>query len=622
MVTQPAIEDHGLIGDLQTAALVATDGTIDWYCCPRFDSPSVFAAILDSDKGGYFRVTPEDSDYRTKQLYLPGTAILITRFIMASGVGEVIDFMPPRTGGASEVHDVVRAIRATRGSVRFRLECQPRFDYAREKHEVAITDEGVLFRNHVLDMALLQAPGRAELALEPLEFRREGDGVSASFDLSQGEIRGIVLRSGSDVAAQRLLPGEAMKAYEDTAHFWQSWLARSTYSGRWREVVQRSAITLKLMTYAPTGGIVAAPTAGLPEQVGGERNWDYRYSWVRDSSFSVYALLALGFVDEAQAFGQWLRDRVMSGIDGRSGPLRIMYRVDGSSDLSEETLSHFEGWRHSRPVRIGNAAADQLQLDIYGESLDAIYLAVTHGAGIAHEGWQSLRRVIDWLCDHWDQSEEGIWETRGGQKDFTYGRFQVWIALDRAIRMAEVTGKPAHTAKWVKSRDDVYEQVMRRGWNPEKKAFVQHYESDVLDASLLLMPLVGFVAPSDPLWQSTLRRIGVELLSDSLVYRYNPEASPDGLRGSEGTFSMCSFWYVDALARSGFLDQARMVFEKMLTYGNHLGLCSEEVGITGEQLGNFPQAFSHLALINAAINLDYQLDHGPGVLNVTGPISI
>ena len=618
MVAQAAIEDHGLIGDLQTAALVTTDGTIDWYCCPRFDSPSVFAALLDGDKGGFFRIAPEGTDYRTKQLYIPGTAILITRFIMPTGVGEVIDFMPVQTGAATDVHDIVRAVRATRGQVRFRLECQPRFDYAREKHEVQVTDTGVVFRNHDLDLSLMSVPGPEGHPLDAARFERHGDGVAAIITLNEGEIGGVVLRSGRDVSAHRLAPGEPMRRFEETARFWQSWLNRSTYAGRWREVVQRSAITLKLMTYAPTGGLVAAPTAGLPEQPGGERNWDYRYTWVRDSSFSVYALLGLGFTEEANAFGAWIGARVGEHAGNGSGPLRIMYRVDGSSDLVEETLDHFDGWHGSRPVRIGNGAAGQRQLDIYGEALDSMYLASTHGTGIPHQGWQRISEVIDWVCDHWDEPEEGIWETRGGQKDFTYGRFQAWIALDRAIRMATQSGKPGRVERWAQERDKVYEQIMTKGWNEQKKAFVQHYGTDVLDASLLLMPLVGFISPNDPLWQSTLWAMAEELVSDSLVYRYNPSASPDGLRGSEGTFSMCSFWYVDALARSGYLEQARMLFDKMLTYGNHLGLFSEEIGVTGEQLGNFPQAFSHLALINAAMNLDYQLDHGAGRVEVLG----
>jgi GH15 family glucan-1,4-alpha-glucosidase len=366
------------------------------------------------------------------------------------------------------------------------------------------------------------------------------------------------------------------------------------------------------MTYAPSGALIAAPTAALPEQVGGERNWDYRYTWIRDASFSVYALLGLGYTNEAAAFGSWLRDRIREQAGESSGPLKIMYRVDGSSDLEEEVLDHLEGYRGSRPVRIGNGAADQLQLDIYGEAMDSIYLADTHGLQMGHEAWSRLADMLDWLCEHWNRPEEGIWETRGGRQDYTYGRLMSWVALDRAVRLARNRGRPAALARWIIERDRIYEEIMQRGWNPEREAFVQHYTSDVLDASLLLMPLVGFVAPRDPMWLSTLRAMDQELVSDSLVYRYDPSASPDGLRGTEGTFSICTFWYVDALARSGRLEDARLTLEKMSTYANHLGLYSEEIGLTGEALGNFPQAFSHLALINAAMNLDFQLDHGPG----------
>jgi len=366
------------------------------------------------------------------------------------------------------------------------------------------------------------------------------------------------------------------------------------------------------MTYAPSGALVAAPTTGLPEQTGGERNWDYRYTWIRDASFSVYALLGLGYVEEAAAFGIWVRNRVLEGRSGHGRPLKIMYRVDGTSDLVEETLDHFEGWRGSRPVRIGNGAADQLQLDIYGEAMDAFYHADSQGLQAGHIGWGAITDMIEWVCEHWDQPDEGIWETRGGQQDFTYGRFQCWVALDRAIRLATERGRPADIARWRDERNRIYAQIYERGWNPKRKAFVQHYRTEVLDSSLLLMPLMGFVAPQDPQWLDTLDAMNKELVSDSLVYRYNPSASPDGLAGSEGTFSLCTFWYVDALARAGRLEEAALVFEKMQTYANHLGLFSEEIGLTGEQLGNFPQAFSHLSLINAAINLDYQLDHGAG----------
>ena len=406
--------------------------------------------------------------------------------------------------------------------------------------------------------------------------------------------------------------GQVVRLYLETEDYWRRWVEQCSYRGRWRAEVERSAITLKLLTYAPSGGLVAAPTAALPEQVGGFRNWDYRYTWVRDGSFSVAALLGLGFTEEAAAFGDWLRRRVEEQAGNGSGPLKIMYRVDGSSDLVEETLDHLDGYMGSRPVRIGNGAADQLQLDIYGEAADAFFLADTHGVQAAHQGWKDLARIIDWLCEHWDQPDEGIWETRGGQKDFTYARFQTWVALDRAIRLAQRRARPANVARWTTERDLVYNQIMERGWNPKVGAFTQHYTTEVLDSSLLMMPLQGFISPRDPMWLSTLKAMDRELVSDSLVYRYNPSASPDGLAGDEGTFTLCTFWYVDALARAGRLDEARLVFEKMHTYANHLGLYSEEIGATGEQLGNFPQAFSHLSLISAAVNLDYQLDHGAG----------
>jgi GH15 family glucan-1,4-alpha-glucosidase len=375
------------------------------------------------------------------------------------------------------------------------------------------------------------------------------------------------------------------------------------------------------MTYAPTGGLVAAPTAGLPEQVGGERNWDYRYTWVRDASFSVYSLLRLGFTDEAAAFGAWLGDRVAAQVDTAEGPLNIMYRVDGSPDLEEEVLGHWEGYRGSRPVRIGNGAAGQLQLDIYGEALDSIYHGSGHGLHVGQRGWRAICELMDWLVDNWDQPEEGIWETRGGRKNFTYGRVMSWAAFDRALRLAGSLGRPAPLARWIDARDAIYTQVMTRGWSPERAAFVQHYDDQVLDSSLLRMPTVGMVDPHDPMWVSTLRAMGQELVTDSLVYRYDPSASPDGLAGSEGTFSLCTFAYVDALARCDRVEEARLIFEKMLTYANHVGLYSEEIALTGEQIGNFPQAFTHLSLIDAALTLDAHLDRAEGS-NGVGPASV
>jgi GH15 family glucan-1,4-alpha-glucosidase len=601
----PPIADHGLIGDLQTAALVTTDGTIDWLCWPRFDAPSVFGSLLDHDGGGHFRIAAE-GDSVVRQLYFPDTAILITRFMTADGVGEVIDFMlvddPHR---ASDRHRLVRVVRCVRGQLRFELECAPRFDYGRQPHELELTDEGAVFRTPTLQLTLHGGGAGA--------MQRHGNDVRGALTLRAGQAGGMMLESAAEGPPRRMAPDELLGLVEQTARFWRGWLGRSSYRGRWREMVARSAITLKLLTYAPTGALVAAPTAGLPEQVGGERNWDYRFTWVRDASFSVHALLGLGFTDEAAAFIRWLGDRADEQAGEASGPLKIMYRVDGSSDLDEETLDHWEGYAGSKPVRIGNGAADQLQLDIYGEMLDSIYLADQHAIRVGHPGWTKLSQVTGWLSDHWDQPDEGVWETRGGRQNFTYGRLMCWVALDRMIRLAGDHGRPANLTRWIDQRDRIYQQIMDHGWNPQRRAFTQHDKTDVLDASLLMMPLVGFVVPTDPMWLSTLDAMDGELVSDSLVYRYNPSASPDGLRGHEGTFSICTFWYVDALARSGRLEQARLAFEKMFTYANHVGLYAEEIGLTGEQLGNFPQAFTHLSLINAAINLDQQLDHGAGI---------
>jgi GH15 family glucan-1,4-alpha-glucosidase len=612
MERYPNISDHGLIGDLQTAALVTTDGTVNWFCCPRFDSPSVFASLLDADKGGYFRLAPE-RECVSRQLYFPDTAVLITRFLSPDGVGEVYDFMPVAGNRPTDRHRLVRQCRVVRGTVKFVLELQPRFDYARAKHTTELTHDGAVFRAEGAAGELTLHMSGSSLQEQGVTMDRDGDGLCATRTLRAGQSWGVILESNGG-QPRHVHDDEIYRLLNDTAKFWRNWLNGTTYHGHWREMVARSAMTLKLMQYAPTGGLVAAPTTALPEQAGGERNWDYRYTWIRDGSFSVYALLGLGFTDEAAAFADWLRQRASEKVGEASGPLKIMYRVDGSSDLTEETLDHFEGWRGSRPVRIGNGAADQLQLDIYGEAMDALFLADKDGVLTTSQSWREIASFIDWLCEHWDQPDEGIWETRGGRKDFLYGRIQAWVALDRAIRMAGSRARPADVTRWTTERDAVYQQVFDKGWNPKVGGFTQFYGSEVLDSSLLMMPLQGLISPRDPMWTSTLKAIDRELVSDSLVYRYNPSASPDGLAGGEGTFSLCTFWYVDALARAGRLDDARLTFEKMHTYANHLGLYSEEIGGTGEQLGNFPQAFSHLALISAAVNLDYQLDHGAGTL--------
>ncbi|MFJ3173687.1 glycoside hydrolase family 15 protein [Streptomyces roseus] len=597
----PPIADHGLVGDLQTAALVSSRGVIDWFAAPRFDSPSIFAALLDHDKGGHFLLAPDHEEGTWKQLYYPDTAVVVTRFMSPDGVGETVDYMPVHRGlTPSDRHTLVRVIRAVRGTVRFSLECRPRFDYARTPHELDLTDHRATFR----------APGAAAFLQATFPLERDGQDVRASITLTAGEAEAAVFTTGAPGSAPPPPPERDRITEElwEQVDYWQRWVRTSHYHGRWAEMVYRSAITLKLLTYAPSGAPVAAATMGLPEQVGGERNWDYRYTWVRDGSLSVRALLDLGFAEEAARFTHWLGDRLRAheGPDGE--PLQIMYRVDGDPHLTEEVLEHFEGYRGSYPVRAGNAAMDQLQLDIYGEAMYA--LSEGHAVAVQgdYHGWKALARTLDWLADSWDRPDEGIWETRGGRQDFTYSRVMCWAAFDRGLKVAAEFSRPAATALWTKARDDILEQVMERGWSDREQSLVQHYGSHVLDASLLLIPRVGFLAPRSASWLSTLDAMDRVLVSDSLVYRYDPAASPDGLRGSEGTFSLCTFLYVDALARAGRLPQARYTFEKMHTYANHIGLFAEEIGPSGEQLGNFPQAFTHLSLIMAATTLNQALD--------------
>ncbi|MEU3610272.1 glycoside hydrolase family 15 protein [Streptomyces sp. NPDC035033] len=606
MKRYPLIAAHGLVGDLQTAALISDEGVVDWFAAPRFDSPGIFSALLDHDRGGWFRLSVDGPDVTVKQLYYPDTALLVTRFLSPDGVGELMDWMPPdRSGRPSARHALMRVVRCTRGSVTFTLECRPRFGFGRTPHELRLDGRTASFR----------APGASAFLQSNVPLERDGPfDVRGRLELSEGELAGASFTVDAPDAAAPPLPDVRRVEEElwDAVDFWQRWVRTARYRGRWPDMVHRSAITLKLLTYLPSGAPIAAPTLGLPERVGGERNWDYRYTWVRDGSLAVRALLDLGFVEEAAAFTDWLTARVTERSAGPAGgprqPLQIMYRVDGDPWLPEELLTEFEGYRGSAPVRVGNAAADQLQLDVYGEAL----YALAQGRGLdtrpTYEGWRAVSGMLDWLAESWDQPDEGIWETRGGRKDFTFSRVMSWVAFDRGLRLAEEFGRPAALDAWRAARDEIFAQVMRRGWSGRRNALAQYFGGDVLDASLLLIPRTGLLGPTDPMWLSTLDAIERDLVVDSLVHRYDPGAAPDGLRGSEGTFSLCTFLYVDALARAGRVRPARFAFEKMLTYANHVGLFAEEIGPSGEQLGNFPQAFTHLSLIMAATTLDEALD--------------
>ena len=590
------IESHGIIGNLRTAALVGADGTVDWLCLPRFDSPSVFAAILDDEKGGHFKLKPR-SFARTQQLYLPDTNVLLTRFLSPEGVAEVLDLMPvlARPGDRQRL---VRGVRVVRGTVTMEAECRPAFDYARQGHEVHVGKKGAVFESSGASLGLAT---NVPLAKGPRGSTR------AQFTLKEDEKATFVL---SALPGDEESPGEPLSAEAvfdllwEAVAYWRSWLSACTYHGRWREMVHRSALALKLMVYEPTGALVAAPTMGLPETIGGERNWDYRYSWLRDAAFTLYALISIGFEEEAKNFMGWLEERCrQSGHN-----LLPLYGIDGRTDVPEIELSHLSGYRGSRPVRLGNEARTQLQLDTFGAVLDAAYLYNKHAAPLDYDVWENLHQVLNWLCGNWREPDEGMWEVRGGRKHFVSSKVLSWVALDRAVRISRQRGLPADEGRWSEQRNAIYREVMKEGWNSQKKSFVQHYGSEALDASLLLMPLVKFLGPTDPRWLSTLDRIQEELVHDNLVDRYEVgPAADDGFSTKEGSFSLCSFWLVECLTQAGRLGEARFALEKMFSYANHLGLYAEEIGASGEALGNFPQAFTHLSLISAVVHLDRAL---------------
>ncbi len=604
MSYQP-IEAHGVIGDMHTVALVASDGTIDWCCLPRFDSPSVFGSLLDDRKGGFCRLAPT-AETRVRQIYLPDSNVLLTRFLNHEGVSEVIDFMPVSraAGGPTEKHarQIVRIARTVRGELPFRFECRPAFNYARTPHHITL-------RGHA---ALLTAESDKIYVGGNTELRIEGDGVVTDFNLTAGKSAAFIIRYENDhidsTAEPRQTPDELLS---ETLRFWRQWLAHSRYQGRWREMVARSALVLKLLTYQPTGAIVAAPTTSLPEAIGGVRNWDYRYTWIRDAAYSVYALMRLGFDEEAEAFTAFVQARARQEELSDDGPLNVLYSIAEPGNTEEITLDHLDGYRGSKPVRIGNGAARHFQLDIYGELTDSLYLANKYASPISWDMWEQIERMLNWLCRNWERPDRSIWEVRGPMQTFTYSRLQSWVALDRGIRMARQRSFPSDLGLWFRERDRIYRAIMKDCWSDSKRAFVQYPGSDALDASVLVMPMMRFIAPRDPRMQLTLDAAFRDLVSDTLVQRYQiGRAAEDGLPGLEGTFSVCSFWLVEAMARAGRLEESQLLFEKMLTYANPLGLFSEEIGLAGESLGNFPQAFTHLGLISAAVNLNDLLDGG------------
>ncbi|ROL76842.1 glucoamylase [Pseudomonas chlororaphis] len=591
---QAPIDAHGIIGDLRSAALVNDKGSVDFFCWPEFDSPSIFCSLLDTPDAGIFQLAPDLPDARREQIYLPDSNVLQTRWLSERAVVEATDLLAI---GDSEddLPLLIRRVRVVSGRATLRLRCAVRHDYARATTRARLDGDAVCFEAE-------RQPGLRLVASQPLRIDRQA--AVAEFELEQGQSAEFMLGGLDD---PRLVTGGSDLCLERTLKFWRDWIGQSNYRGRWREMVNRSALALKLLTSRKHGAILAAATFGLPETPGGERNWDYRYTWIRDASFTVYAFMRLGFVEEANAYMRWLRGRV-SDCCGQPAKLNILYAIDGRQQLPETRLPHLSGHGGATPVRIGNQAYEQVQLDIFGELLDAVYLVNKYGEAISHEGWKHVVDVVDQVCSSWDGEDVGIWEMRGEQHHFLHSRLMCWVALDRAIRLASKRSLPAPFARWDQTRQAIYDDIWSNFWNAEGGHFVQCRGGTALDGSMLLMPLVRFVGARDPRWLATLEAIERTLVRDGMVYRYrNEDSQIDGLAGTEGAFAACSFWYVECLARAGRLDQAHLEFEQLLRYANPLGLYAEEFDSHARHLGNTPQALTHLALISAASFLDRRL---------------
>jgi GH15 family glucan-1,4-alpha-glucosidase len=649
------IENYGLIGNMRTCALVGMDGSVDFMCWPEFDSPSIFCRLLDKDKGGHFSIHPAAHlSCTTKQQYLPSSNILQTRYIHEDGVVDLVDFFPrpknakvifkgPKQGAYREMTSVqeelkqwlVRRVECIRGRLQLDVEIFPAFDYAAEPHTTTVLqEEGVphspnsktaTFHSKNVKLQLDVSIDRAEDSDQNwpiVRFKKAtkpgmlGEGVVASIDICEGQAVSFVIRNDVENHNTENITSTVLDTQQhDTQTYWYNWISQSKYKGRWREVVARSLMILKLMTYEPTGAIIASPTFSIPEDIGGVRNWDYRFSWVRDSSFTIYILLRLGFTEEADAYMGFISERFLTSRVSDGG-LPIMFTIRGETDIPERELTHLDGYRGSKPVRIGNGAAFHQQFDIYGELMDAIYLYNKYGKPIHWDLWCTVREMLDFVLTIMDQPDMSIWEVRNNKQNFTYSKVMLWVAFDRGLRLSEKRNFPCpNRAKWLAARDGLYEEIMEKGYNKEMKCFVQSYESQtMLDSSILIAPLVFFIAPNDPRFLNTMDRILLPpdkggLTSTGLVYRYDTELSEDGVGGREGAFSMCTFWLVEAMTRASvyepkYLVRAINLFENMLSFSNHLMMFSEEISRSGEQLGNTPQAFSHLALISAAFNLD------------------
>ena len=584
------IGDYAVVGDLRTAALIGRNGSLDWWCAPRFDSPSIFGALLDAERGGRWQIVPQGG-WTSEQRYLPASNVLVTTFHVEGGVVAVTDFMPvgPAREQGSEIH---RRVACTRGSARLDVSFVPRFDYAARVPMLARRRHGVIASNGEDQVVTLAAP-------LDVTWQVGYGAATATLSLAMGDAVWLVLRHDDDevhpvgqYASERKL--------DATAQWWDAWLAQLTYRGPFRQDVERSALALKLCCYEPTGAIIGAPTTSLPETQRGGRNWDYRYAWLRDAAFALYGLDRLGFPAEVGAFLGFLK-RVCRRVD--RGHLQIMYGVDGRRDLPERSLDHLEGHDGARPVRIGNGAAGQFQLDVYGELLETV--AIWYRRHPVTEGlWKTLRDLVDWTAVHWREPDFSIWEARSEPKHYVYSKVMAWAALNRGSRIARRLGLPGDVTRWEREAAALRADVLRHGWDPARRTFVQAYGEPALDAALLVIPKVGFLRRIDPRVRSTLEAVRRELGSscEELIYRYR---SPDGLAGPEGAFVVCSFWMVENLAMVGEFAEAERLFRNLLRRANHVGLLAEEIDpATGAHLGNFPQALSHAAVLDAAVVLE------------------
>jgi len=579
------IEDYALIGDCQTAGLVGRDGSLDWLCTPRFDSPACFAALLGAPEHGRWLITAAEEVRSSRRAYRDGTLVLETELETASGKVALVDFMPPRTAAP----DVVRVVEGRGGRVSMRLELVIRFDYGSIVPWVRHTPYGI------------RATGGPDTLYchSPVELRGEDMRTVADFEVAQGERVGFTLtwaRTHEDEPEER----DPLDALAGTESWWREWSDRCRYQGPWREAVLRSLITLKALTYAPTGGLVAAATTSLPERIGSERNWDYRFCWLRDATFTLYALVTGGYMEEARAWRDWL----VNAVAGTPSEIQIMYGVAGERRLPELELGWLPGYAGSRPVRVGNAAADQHQLDVYGEVMDALHFARRAGLEPSENAWRVQQGLLRFLESDWHKPDEGIWEVRGPRRHFVHSKVMAWVAMDRGVHAVEACGLPGDARKWRRLRDEIHEQVCREGFDAGLNSFVQYYGSKELDGSLLALPLVGFLPADDPRMLGTVEAIQCGLTRDGLVERYATSPEVDGLPPGEGAFLLCSFWLADNLALQGRRREARELFERLLALRNDVGLLSEEYDPEARRmLGNFPQAFSHLGLINTARNL-------------------